>query len=93
LIWIDGAHGYPVVPMDIINSYRLCSKGGFVLVDDIFVTVNTSDSYYKSVGGFKTLTALKVSKLITDFTLFNKRLGGHHNLKSEKKYVGLFQKK
>ena len=32
LIWIDGAHGYPVVSMDVINSYRLCNQNGFVLI-------------------------------------------------------------
>lgn len=93
LIWIDGPHAYPVAPMDIFTSYRLCNKGGFVLVDGIFVTVNTSDSYYKSVDGFGTLTSLKVSKLIKYFNLFNKRLGGHHNLSREKKYVVCFKKK
>ena len=27
MIWIDGAHGYPYVTIDIINSLRLLKRG------------------------------------------------------------------
>lgn len=80
LIWIDGAHGYTVVAMDVINSYRLANKDAFVLIDDIWKRVSFSDAVYKSVGGFDSLTALVSAKLISEYFLFSKRLG----------YVGLF---
>ncbi len=36
LIWVDGAHGYPVVTIDIINAIRLISENGIILCDDVF---------------------------------------------------------
>ena len=33
---IDGAHGYPTVAMDIINSLRLANINAYILIDDIF---------------------------------------------------------
>lgn len=92
LIWIDGAHGYPVVSMDVINSYRLCNQDGIVLIDDVWIDPDESDQYYKSIGGFQSLSSLKDAKLIKDFTLFNKRLGGQYNTPWEKKFIGFFRK-
>ena len=91
LIWIDGAHGYPVVSMDIINSYRLCSENGYVLVDDVWRNVDYSDKFYKSIAAHESLMTLKSSKLINDFYLIPKRLGEEFNLPWTKKYVGFFQ--
>ena len=91
LIWIDGAHGYPVVSMDIINSYRLCSENGYVLVDDVWRSVDYSDKFYKSIAAHESLMTLKSSKLINDFYLIPKRLGEEFNLPWTKKYVGFFQ--
>ena len=28
LIWVDGAHGYPVLPIDLHNACRLINDGG-----------------------------------------------------------------
>jgi len=92
VILIDGAHGFPVIAMDVINAYRLSSEGGFVLIDDVFVSGDCLDDDYKSIGGFRSLSALKSAKLIKNFILFNKRLGGKYNLRWEKKYVGFFRK-
>jgi len=91
LILIDGAHGYPVVSMDIINSYRLCSENGYVLVDDVWRSVDYSDKFYKSIAAHESLMTLKSSKLINDFYLIPKRLGEEFNLPWAKKYVGFFQ--
>ena len=33
LIWVDGAHGYPIVAVDLVNSYRMARKGAYVLTD------------------------------------------------------------
>ena len=32
LIWVDGAHGYPQVTIDIINSLRLCNQNGLIFM-------------------------------------------------------------
>jgi predicted O-methyltransferase YrrM len=92
LIWIDGAHGYPVVAIDIINSYRLTRKGGIILIDDVWVNIKKNDPMYSSIAAYETLIALQNSKLIESFKLFYKRIGGIHNIKGEKKYVGYFKK-
>ena len=93
LIWIDGAHGYPVVAMDIINAYRNCKEEGIILIDDIWTDVNVSDKLYKSSGGYESLNVLLDANLIKKFLLFHKRLGGIYNYPEAKKYVGMFRKK
>ena len=92
LIWIDGAHGYPTVAMDVVNSLRLSSSGSYVLIDDIWLRVSESDKIYQSIGGYESLTAIKEAGLIADFTLINKRLSGQFNFPSVKKYIGVFIK-
>jgi predicted O-methyltransferase YrrM len=66
LIWVDGAHGYPVVAIDIANALRLVAKGGIVVCDDVWVgrPENESDSMYKSSATFCTLTAMKAAGII-----------------------------
>ena len=90
LIWVDGDHSYPVVAMDLINSFRLLRKGGSLLIDDIFKSSRNLDNYYGSLGGFSSHCALKEADLINKFTLFYKRLGGKFNIK--KQYIGLCKK-
>jgi predicted O-methyltransferase YrrM len=92
LIWIDGAHGYPIIAMDLINSFRIANNNGYVLIDDIFKTGSESDNMYKSIGGYEALKSLLDAKLISSFMLFPKRLGGIFNYPGGKKYVGLFRK-
>lgn len=93
LIWIDGAHGYPVIAMDIINAFRLCSKNGYILIDDVWKKLNISDKYYKSIGAFESLLELKEAMLIKEFHLIPKRLGLKFNYPWEKKFIGLINKK
>jgi predicted O-methyltransferase YrrM len=93
LIWIDGAHGYPVVAMDIVNSFRLSNFGAYVLIDDVWTKSIQSDSMYKSSGAFESLEALKCAGLIERYHLFNKRLGSIFNSPSEKKFVALYIKR
>ena len=92
LIWVDGAHGYPVVSMDIINAFRLCSEQGWVLIDDVWTSISKSDAMYKSVASFESLGALVHAGLIEDFTLIPKRLGSFFNIRTRRKYVGMFKK-
>ena len=74
IIWIDGAHGYPILPIDISNSIRLISKGGYIFCDDIYTSNRIkSDNMYKSNAGFETIKVLKKAKII-EFKLFFKRI-------------------
>ncbi len=93
LIWVDGAHGYPTVAIDLINALRLISPRGIVMCDDVHKFTKSNDSEYSSVAAFETLEELRKAELI-DFKLFLKRINKAYNYpKSRKKYVGVFQKK
>jgi len=89
LIWIDGAHGYPIIAMDIINSFRLSNPGGYILIDDVWLRRTSSDQMYRSVGALESLEALKTAGLIEHYYLFHKRLGSIFNSPTEKKFVAL----
>ena len=51
--------------MDVINSYRLANEGAFILIDDIWKSVELSDAMYKSIGGIESLNILVNAKLIS----------------------------
>ena len=92
LIWIDGAHGYPIITIDIINSLRLLKKGGLILIDDVYVNISKNDRMYESVAAFETLKELKKASLISNYFLFNKRIGLKFNIKGKtEKFVGLIE--
>jgi|688.fasta_scaffold80990_3 predicted O-methyltransferase YrrM len=79
LIWVDGAHGYPVVTVDIANSIRLLSNGGIMMCDDVFINKNRNmDKMYNSIATFETLDSFKEEGLI-DFELFFKRINKSNN--------------
>jgi predicted O-methyltransferase YrrM len=92
LIFVDGAHGYPIVAMDIVNAYRLCKNNGTVLIDDVYKEVSNEDPIYQSVGAFQSLSSLCESGILKEFHLIPKRLNGQYNLPWEKKYVAIFKK-
>ena len=89
LIWIDGAHGYPVVAIDIANSIRICSPNGLILCDDVYKVNRSNDSEYKSIGTYETLLEFQQSGFI-DFQLFLKRINKIYNF--SEKYVGIIKK-
>tara|TARA_B100000989_G_scaffold298764_1_gene289690 strand:- start:8508 stop:9326 length:819 start_codon:yes stop_codon:yes gene_type:complete len=94
LIWIDGAHGYPVVTIDIINSLNLINKDGLILCDDIFLNLEyyQSDKMYKSIASFETLKALEKEKII-NLELIFKRISPKENcLESERKFIAIIKK-
>lgn len=91
LIWIDGAHGYPVIVSDIVNSFRLVKELGYVLIDDVYKSVSQSDKWYKSIGAYETLISLQNIGLLS-FTLFCKRLSSAFNQTWNCKYVALFKR-
>lgn len=92
LIWIDGAHGYPVVTIDILNSLEILNENGLILCDDVYTNTIKEDEFYKSNAAFKTLNFLKKNKIIS-YSLFFKRIDKKSNkFKSEKKYIALIKK-
>ena len=82
LIWIDGAHGYPIVCSDITNAISLANNNTILMCDDIWKTLKNSDPIYSSVAAYETLEAFNRSGIIkSDY--FYKRLGKKY-LSSEK---------
>ena len=95
LIWIDGAHGYPVVCIDIINSLHILQKDGLILCDDVYLKLNQSNSdiMYSSIATYETLKELKRQDLI-NFRLIYKRLSAEHNcIENTRKFVAIVSKK
>ena len=95
LIWIDGAHGYPVVCIDIINSLHILKENGLILCDDVHLKLNQSNSdiMYRSIATYETLNELKKQDLI-DFRLIYKRLSAQHNsIENKRKFVAIVSKK
>lgn len=92
LIWVDGAHGYPVACIDIINSLNIVNNDGLILCDDIYLNYDSSDKMYNSIATYETLNALKKENLI-DFKLFYKRLTPKSNcLENQRKYIAMVKK-
>lgn len=95
LIWIDGAHGYPFVCIDIINSLNLINFNGYILCDDVFTNLNyqNSDKMYNSIASYETLSELQKENII-EFNLIFKRLEAKYNsVKEDRKFVAIIQKK
>ena len=90
LIWIDGAHGYPFVCIDIINSLRLINSDGIIMCDDVYINNVVSDKMYKSTAAFEVLTELKKEKII-NFNLIFKRLNSENNAsETSRKFIAVF---
>ena len=95
LIWIDGAHGYPVVCIDIINSLHILKENGLILCDDVYLKFNksNSDSMYSSIASYETLNELKKQDLI-NFKLIYKRLSAEHNcIENTRQFIAIVSKK
>lgn len=94
LIWIDGAHGYPVACIDIINSLHILKENGLILCDDIYLKLNqiNSDKMYHSIASYETLNELKKQNLI-DFKLVYKRLNPKNNCTANtRKFIAIASK-
>ena len=95
LIWIDGAHGYPLVCIDIINSLHILKENGLILCDDVYLKLNQSNSdiMYSSIATYETLNELKKQDLI-NFRLIYKRLSAEHNcIENTRKFVAIVSRK
>ena len=78
LIWVDGAHGYPVVSSDITNAIRLMHKSTILMCDDIWKRTKKNDQMYVSKAGYETISCFSNAKIIkTNF--FRKRIGKSFN--------------
>tara|TARA_Y100001935_G_C17262382_1_gene487159 strand:- start:454 stop:1248 length:795 start_codon:yes stop_codon:yes gene_type:complete len=91
LIWVDGAHGYPMISIDIINSLACLARDGFMFIDDVWTKRSKSDSNYRSIGAYETLCALQDAELV-DMNLIPKRIDFPHGKGSKKKYIALIKK-
>jgi len=104
LIWVDGAHGNPIVTIDIINSLRLLNKNGIIACDDIFINKNTepknisrfnikiANQMFSDLGAYETLCILRDTKLI-NFNLIYKRIDKINNgTPSRRKYIAILKK-
>jgi len=78
LIWVDGAHGYPVVTSDITNCLRLLSKKGILMCDDVWKSIEKSDQMYSSIASFETLNSFSQAGIIKTI-FFRKRIGKKYN--------------
>ena len=74
LIWVDGAHGYPIVSADITNSIKLMNKKSILMCDDIWKKTKRNDNMYVSNAGYETLLSFEDAKIIKNY-FFRKRLG------------------
>ena len=94
LIWIDGAHGYPMVCIDIINSLHILKENGLILCDDVHLNLNqiNSDKMYHSIASYETLNELKKQNLI-DFRLIYKKLNFKRNfIENKRKFIAIVSK-
>jgi len=93
LIWVDGAHGYPIITIDIINSYKLLNDNGLILCDDTYLLNSKikEDNMYYSKGTIETLNLLKKQNLI-DYKLIFKRLDKKFNSNLNRKYIAIVNK-
>ena len=78
LIWVDGAHGYPIVSADITNSIKLMNKKSILMCDDIWKRTKRNDNMYVSNAGYETLLSFEDAKIIKTY-FFRKRLGKNFN--------------
>ena len=79
LIWIDGAHGYPIVASDITNCLRLLNKSGILMCDDVWKKLNRNDRIYSSTATYETISSYSDLGIL-DTTFFLKRIGKSFNL-------------
>jgi predicted O-methyltransferase YrrM len=91
LIWVDGAHGYPVVAIDIANALRLIKQNGIVVCDDVWVgrSDRESDSMYKSSASYNTLVALESAGIAKINFIYKRPDYSSAGRKSLKEYIAI----
>lgn len=81
LIWIDGAHGFPFVAIDITNALRMVNQNGIILCDDVYLNSKKQDSMTESTATWITLQKYQAASKIK-VTLLLKRIS-----QGDKKYI------
>jgi predicted O-methyltransferase YrrM len=84
LIWIDGAHGFPFVAIDLSNALRMVNSDGFILCDDVYTSTTKNSMITDSMATFITLQKFQEAGQIK-FYLVPKRLN------KKVKYVAVVQ--
>ncbi len=73
VIWVDGAHNYPTVAIDIINSINLLKPNGLLICDDIITKKDIhKESIYSSIASLDTLKILHNQKIISLNLIYKK---------------------
>ena len=89
LIWLDGAHGYPICAIDVTNAVRMVSVEGFIVCDDVYTRLKHSDEMYDSTATHQVLEAFRKSEIL-NYKLLHKRLSIQFNFwKSQTKYLAV----
>jgi predicted O-methyltransferase YrrM len=92
LIWLDGAHGYPIASMDFTNCIRMLSKEGKLVCDDVYFKIWKEDPNYFSKAVIDSLQAFAQVKII-DYKMILKRTDLDNNFwKNQTKYVAIAEK-
>ena len=78
LIWVDGAHGYPVIVSDITNAIGLMKQDSILMCDDIWKKCKNNDDMYQSIAGYETLNAFSRANILEN-NYFRKRIGKKFN--------------
>lgn len=84
LIWIDGAHGFPFIAIDLSNALRMVNSDGFILCDDVYTSTTKNSMITDSMATFITLQKFQEAGQIK-FYLVPKRLN------KKVKYVAVVQ--
>ncbi len=85
LIWIDGAHGFPFIAVDLTNALRLIDPDGFILCDDVYLSTEHNSMMTDSLASWITLIQFKKASNLK-LELIPKRIGQHN-----KKFVAVVQ--
>lgn len=93
LIWLDGAHGYPMASIDFTNCIRMLSRHGKLVCDDVYLNIWKEDPNYFSKAIIDSLQAFSQAEII-DYRMILKRTDLENNIwKNQTKYVAIAQKK
>ena len=93
LIWVDGAHGYPVGCIDLINSIKILNSNGIIICDDIWKdNENKSERLYDSRAYFQTIEVLKNEKIINPKFLYKRLDARFNSSKQYRKYLAFIKK-
>jgi len=92
LIWLDGAHGYPIAAIDFTNCIRMLSRQGKLVCDDVYLNIWKEDPNYFSKAIIDTLRAFSQAKII-NYKMIFKRTDLENNIwKNQTKYVAIAEK-